>query len=48
MNPNIQIVFHLSKFNVWNQQNQQMEKMYNGREELKNIFSYVDFAGSIY
>ena len=42
MNDNTQIVAKLSKVNVWNKNNQQMEKMYNGREELVNIFSYVD------
>ena len=44
MNSNIQIVAQLSKFNVWNQHNQQMEQMYNRREELYNISIYVDFA----
>ena len=43
MNANIQIFDQLTKFNVWNKHNQQMEKMYNGREEFMNILSYVDF-----
>ena len=33
----------LSKFNVWNQHNKQIEQMYNGIEELVNILSHVDF-----
>ena len=30
MNANIQIVDQLSKFNAWNQYNQQTEQMHNG------------------
>ena len=33
----------LSKFNVWNKKNQQIEKC-NAREEMMNILTYVDFA----
>ena len=36
--------YKLSKFNIWNQYNQQMEKNYNVIEELMNILSYVDSA----
>ena len=43
MNVNIKIFAQLSKFNVWNQHNKQIEQMYNGIEELVNILSYVDF-----
>ena len=48
MNANIQIVAQLSKANVWKQHNPQMEQMYNGREELINITSYVDFEKLCY
>ena len=34
----------LSKIDVWNKHSQKMEQMYNGREDLKNILSYVDFT----
>ena len=44
MNSHIQIVAQLSKFNEWNKENQQMEQMYNAREEMMNILSYVDFS----
>ena len=44
INANTQIVAQLSKLNVQNQHNQQTEQMYNDREELKNILSYVDFS----
>ena len=43
MNDNIQIVAQLSKVNAWNKDNQQTEQMYNGREDEKNILSYVHF-----
>ena len=44
MNANIQISAQLSKTYVWNQDSQQMEQIYNGREDGKNIFSYAHFA----
>ena len=44
MNVHIQIVAQLSKVNARNKDNQQMEKMYNAREKIMNILSYVDFA----
>ena len=43
MNVHIQIVAQLSKVNARNKDNQQMEKMYNAREKIMNILSYVDF-----
>ena len=48
MNASIQIVYQLSKLNVWNQHNQQMERMYNGIDELLNILSCVGFAKLCY
>ena len=42
MNDHIQIVAQLSKVNTRNKENQQMEKMYNGREEMMNILRCVD------
>ena len=44
MNTNIQIVAQLSKVKICNQHNHKMEQMYNRREELMNILSYVDFS----
>ena len=44
MNANFQIVDQLSKFNVCNQDNQQIEQIYNERKELMNIMSYVEFS----
>ena len=44
MNYCVQIVAQLSKVNVCNKDNQQMEKMYNAIEDMMNILSYVDFA----
>ena len=43
-NAQIQIVAQLSKVNVRNKYNQQVEQMYNEREEIINILSYVDFS----
>ena len=43
MKSHIQIVDQLSKANVWSKQKQQMELMYNSREDVMNILSYVDF-----
>ena len=43
INAHIKIVAQLSKFNVRNKDNQQMEQNYNTREEFMNILSYVDF-----
>ena len=43
INANIQIVAQLSKVNVRNKHNQQMEEIYNERDILTNIFSYVGF-----
>ena len=44
MNYNIQVVSQLSKVDVWNKDNQQMEKMYNVRQDFMNILSRVDFS----
>ena len=44
MNTHIQIVAQLSKVDAWNKENQQMEQIYNARQVLMNILSYVDFA----
>ena len=44
MNTNTQIVSQLSTINVWNQHGQQLEQMYNRREDDKNILSCVHFA----
>ena len=41
MNDNTQIIAKLSKASVWNQHNQKIEKIHNGREELKNILGCV-------
>ena len=43
MNTNIQIFPQLPKVNVCDHHSQQTEQMYNGREDEKNILSYVHF-----
>ena len=44
MSASIQIFAQLSKSNVWKQHNQKKEQTYKGKEKLKNILNYVDFA----
>ena len=44
MKSHVQIVAQLSQVNVWNKNNRKMEVMYNAREHMKNILSYVDFS----
>ena len=43
INANIQIVAQLSKVNVRNKHNQQMEEIYNERYELTNILVMLVF-----
>ena len=42
MNSHIQIMDQLSKVNLWNKENQQMEQIYNARDDMMNILSYAD------
>ena len=44
INENIQVVTQLSKIYVWKIYIQKKEHMYIGREDEKNILSYVDFT----
>ena len=44
MKSHVQIVAQLSKVNIRNKENQQMELMYKSIEDMMNILSYADFA----
>ena len=44
MKSHVQIVAQSSKFNVCKKDNQKLDLMYNAREKIINILSYVNFA----
>ena len=48
MNSHIQIIDQLSKVNVWNKENEQVEQIFHAREALMNILIYLNFSKLCY